>query len=75
MRKTASVYNPGADSPRVTGAHGFLAAKAGDLPLGTRLRFIPADVCTVMNLASKVNLVRGEEALDTWTIDACGRSD
>ncbi len=61
---------------RVTEEHGFIAGEGlDDLPLGTRLRFIPAHVCAVMNLASNVNLVRGDDVLDTWTVDARGRSD
>jgi len=61
---------------RFSEEHGFLSGPGvDDLPLGCRLHFIPAHVCPVINLAASVHVVRGEEVLATWIVDARGRSD
>lgn len=67
---------PGIVVNRLSEEHGFLSGPGVDeLPLGRRLRFIPAHVCPVVNLASRVHLVRDQDVLATWTVDARGRSD
>lgn len=67
---------PGIVVNRLSEEHGFLSGPGVDeLPLGRRLRFLPAHVCPVVNLASQVHLVRGQEVLATWMVDARGRSD
>lgn len=61
---------------RLSEEHGFLVGNGVDkLPLGQRLRIQPAHVCPVLNLASQVYLVRGDEVLEIWPVDARGRSD
>jgi D-serine deaminase-like pyridoxal phosphate-dependent protein len=61
---------------RVSEEHGFLIGSGiDDLTLGQRLRIQPAHVCPVVNLASHVYLVRGDDVLETWKVDARGRSD
>lgn len=61
---------------RLSEEHGFLSGPGvNDLRVGDRLRFIPAHVCPVVNLASHVHLVRGAGVLETWDVDARGRSD
>ncbi len=61
---------------RVSEEHGFLSgAGVDDLSLGQRIRVQPAHVCPVVNLTSKVYLVRGDEVLESWIVDARGRSD
>lgn len=61
---------------RLSEEHGFLTGRGvDDLPLGRRLRFLPAHVCPVVNLASQVYLVRNQDVLETWTVEARGRSD
>lgn len=61
---------------RFSEEHGFLSGDGVDqLALGQRLRIQPAHVCPVVNLASKVFLVRDGQVLETWTVDARGRSD
>lgn len=61
---------------RFSEEHGFLSGDGVDqLALGQRLRFQPAHVCPVINLASKVFLVRDGHVLETWSVDARGRSD
>lgn len=70
------VERPALVVTRLSEEHGFVTgAGVDDLALGERLRFIPAHVCPVVNLASRVHLVRGVEVEATWTVDARGRSD
>ncbi len=67
---------PGIVVNRLSEEHGFLSGPGvDDLPLGRRLHFIPAHVCPVVNLASRVHLTRDQDILATWTVDARGRSD
>jgi D-serine deaminase-like pyridoxal phosphate-dependent protein len=61
---------------RVNEEHGYLAGESVDrLNLGDRLRFVPAHVCPVVNLASEVALVRQNRVIERWKVDARGRSD
>ncbi len=61
---------------RVSEEHGFVTGAGVDkLKIGQRLRFIPAHVCAVVNLADKVRLVHREVIEDTWQVNARGRSD
>ncbi len=67
---------PGIVVTRLSEEHGFLSGPGvDDLDLGSRLRFVPAHVCPVVNLVSQVHLVRDAEVLETWTVDGRGRSD
>ena len=76
-RLTARALNPRSlEVIRLSEEHGFLNGHGvDDLKLGQRLRFQPAHVCPVVNLAREVHLVRGEEVLESWPVDARGRSD
>lgn len=59
---------------RVSEEHGFLTgADANQLEIGQRLRLVPAHVCPVVNLADAVAVVRGDELLDHWRVDARGK--
>ena len=56
--------------------HGYMIGEGvNNLQIGQRLRIQPAHVCTVVNLANHVRLVRGNQILETWPVDARGRSD
>ena len=56
--------------------HGYLAGEGVDgLNLGDRLRFVPAHVCPVVNLASQVAVVQDGRVATLWPVDARGRSD
>ena len=60
---------------RFSEEHGFASLPSGFEPTITaRWRFIPAHVCPVVNLASEVHLVDGEEVLETWSVEARGCS-
>lgn len=70
------VERPGIVANRLSEEHGFLSGPGvNELRLGERLRFIPAHVCPVVNLASRVHVVQGQDLLETWAVDARGRSD
>lgn len=61
---------------RVNEEHGFLAGEGvNQLAPGDRLRFVPAHVCPVVNLASKVYVMSNGELVATWPVDARGRAD
>jgi len=61
---------------RVSEEHGMVTGEGVDqLQIGQRLRFQTAHVCPVLNLASQVHVVRGNEVLEIWPVDARGRSD
>ncbi len=67
---------PGIVVRRVNEEHGYLAGDDVDaLHLGDRLRFVPAHVCPVLNLASEVAVLESSSVADRWKIDARGRSD
>lgn len=55
--------------------HGYLRGEALDqIAIGQRLRFVPAHICTVINLASTVQVIRGEEVIAQWNVEARGCS-
>lgn len=61
---------------RVNEEHGYLTGEGvDDLKIGQRLRFVPAHVCPVVNLADCVRLIDDGVVEETWKVDARGRSD
>ena len=55
--------------------HGYLRGEELDqISIGQRLRFVPAHICTVINLASTVQVVRGEDVVAQWAVEARGCS-
>ena len=60
---------------RVNEEHGYLrGADVDALRVGDRLQFVPAHICTVINLTSQVMVVEGRAVVDTWTVEARGRT-
>jgi D-serine deaminase-like pyridoxal phosphate-dependent protein len=60
---------------RVHEEHGYLRGTAVDaLQIGERILFTPAHVCTVVNLTDQVVVTAGEQVVDTWTVEARGRT-
>lgn len=54
--------------------HGYLeGADVDALKIGDRLRLIPAHTCTVVNLTDEVVIVKGDEVVDNWKVDARGK--
>jgi D-serine deaminase-like pyridoxal phosphate-dependent protein len=63
------------DVTRVSEEHGFLTGpRVDELRVGQRLTLMPAHVCPVVNLADGVVVVRGDEVLDKWRVDARGKT-
>lgn len=61
---------------RVNEEHGYVRGRdVGELGIGDRIRFTPAHVCTVVNLASQVLVHDGQDAITAcWPVDARGRT-
>ncbi len=60
---------------RVNEEHGYLRGSEVDsLRIGDRIRLVPAHVCTVINLTDSVVVTDGVQAVDTWPVDARGRT-
>jgi len=60
---------------RVNEEHGYL--RGGDvdqLKIGERLTFIPAHICTVINLTNEVTVTAGTAVVDRWLVEARGRT-
>ena len=58
---------------RLSEEHGFASLPTGFLPtIAGRWRFVPAHVRPVVNLASEVHLVDGDDILETWCVEARG---
>ncbi|MCF3650495.1 alanine racemase [Synoicihabitans lomoniglobus] len=59
---------------RVNEEHGYLrGADVASLQLGERIRFVPAHVCTVVNLTSHVTLIDSDDYVSaSWPVDARG---
>lgn len=69
----ATAERDGIEVFRVNEEHGYVRGPGVDaLRVGDRLRFVPAHVCTVINLTDKVIVVEDERVVDTWTVDARG---
>ncbi|MFZ9681856.1 MAG: alanine racemase [Cephaloticoccus sp.] len=61
---------------RVNEEHGYLRGSDVDLlEVGDRLRFIPAHICTVINLTDYVTVIENDAVVDRWRVDARGRVD
>ncbi|MEO6874619.1 MAG: alanine racemase [Opitutaceae bacterium] len=60
---------------RVNEEHGYLRGSAVDaLEIGERIIFTPAHVCTVVNLTDTVVVTESGQPVDTWRVDARGRT-
>ncbi len=59
---------------RVNEEHGYVrGAAVASLQIGDRLRFVPAHVCTVVNLTDEVVVVEGDAVVDRWAVEARGK--
>jgi len=60
---------------RVNEEHGYLRGSAVDaLQVGERIIFIPAHVCMVVNLTDSVVVTEAGQPVDTWRVEARGRT-
>jgi len=59
---------------RVNEEHGYLRGNDVDaLQIGERVAFVPAHVCTVVNLTDSVVVTAESRVVDRWRVDARGR--
>jgi D-serine deaminase-like pyridoxal phosphate-dependent protein len=60
---------------RVNEEHGYLRGSAVDaLQIGERILFTPAHVCAVINLTDTVVVTEAGQPVDTWRVEARGRT-
>jgi len=60
---------------RVNEEHGYVRGAAVDgLRIGDRIPFIPAHVCPVINLTNHVTVTEGQTVVDSWPVEARGRT-
>lgn len=60
---------------RVNEEHGYVRGAAVDaLRVGERVLFMPAHVCTVVNLTDEVVVTDAGRVVDTWRVEARGRT-
>jgi D-serine deaminase-like pyridoxal phosphate-dependent protein len=60
---------------RVNEEHGYVTGSAvASLSVGERVRLMPAHVCTVVNLTDEVSVIEEETLVDTWRVDARGKT-
>lgn len=60
---------------RVNEEHGYVRGTGVDaLRVGERIRFMQAHVCTVINLTDEVSVIEADEIVDSWTVEARGRT-
>ena len=57
---------------RLSEEHGFIPRKDCNLVLGSMVRINPNHSCAVANLATDLAMVKGEEVIDHWAVDARG---
>jgi D-serine deaminase-like pyridoxal phosphate-dependent protein len=74
LRGLAECVERDAVVERMTEEHGLIRSFDGPLAVGDRLSFVPVHACTCVNLAERLNAVRGGEVVDVWPVDARGRT-
>lgn len=63
------------DVTRVSEEHGFLTGpRVDELEVGRRIALTPAHVCTVVNLTDEVKIESNGQIIDTWRVDARGKT-
>ena len=73
---------PGLTVSSLAEHHGVVSLADVDLPggardrigVGSRVRVVPNHVCSVVNLVDELVVVRGDEVIDVWPVDARGRN-
>lgn len=59
---------------RCSEEHGHVTGQQVDaLRIGERVRIVPAHVCTTVNLADEVTVIRDSKVVDNWCVDARGK--
>jgi D-serine deaminase-like pyridoxal phosphate-dependent protein len=67
--------HPGAGVYGLDEEHGYVNVPEGaELEIGQPVRVVPNHVCATVNLFDRMHVTRGGVHVDTWTVDARGRS-
>lgn len=53
--------------------HGYVKHAGHQRKVGERVRILPNHICVAVNLHERVYGVRGEEVVETWTVDGRGK--
>lgn len=66
---------PGARFHKMNEEHGFveLAGDSAKLSVGDRVHVLPNHICVAMNLHEQVYGVRGDQVVETWTVEGRGK--
>jgi len=78
-RTAAGIFGKACDGreltvTRVNEEHGYVTGPGvGSLAVGDRVRFMPAHVCTVVNLTDEVTVTDGDQLVGSWRVDARGK--
>lgn len=65
---------PGAELPALSEEHGWIRLAAGTgMEVGQRVRLVPNHSCVVASTQDRFYLVRGDEVVETCSVDARGR--
>jgi D-serine deaminase-like pyridoxal phosphate-dependent protein len=68
------VEHPAVSLTRLNEEHGYLdIARAAPFRIGDRLSVVPNHVCSCINMHDEVFIVRGNEVIDSWKIQARGK--
>ena len=60
---------------RVNEEHGYVrGADVDKLKVGERIAFVPAHICTVINLTGEVTVTKGTTVTGHWPVEARGRT-
>ncbi len=66
---------PHATINRLSEEHGWVEISGGStLSVGDQVRIVPNHACVVVNTQDSLHLVDGEEVVDTWRVEARGKS-
>ena len=53
--------------------HGYVKHAGHNRKVGERVRVLPNHICVAVNLHEKVYCVRGDQVVETWTVDGRGK--
>ena len=53
--------------------HGYVKHAGHNRKVGDRVRILPNHICVAVNLHNRVYGVRGEQVVESWTVDGHGK--
>jgi D-serine deaminase-like pyridoxal phosphate-dependent protein len=64
---------PGALFEKMNEEHGYVKDPGHRRKVGDRVRILPNHICVAVNLHERIYGVRGEEVVESWTVDGRGK--